>query len=150
MAEGTETTFICPACGEAELPLPEGMDPNQTPFIQLAELHGCKQAQAASFIFGNGHTSGFGGVIRENTEGGGFRERWVPPRAVVAYHFYRDQAYLAHEEASSACYTQPLFRNRSVTNGVENIFVAMTFLPHGETHSPEMRARGEQLAKSIR
>ncbi len=150
MAEVTETTFICPACGEAELPLPEDMNPNETPYIQLAELHDCNQVQVSSFIFGNGHTSGFGGVIRENLEGGGIRERWVPPRAVIAYHFYRDQDYLAREEVSSGCYPHPLFRNRIVTGGVENIFVAMVFLPHGETISPEMRARGTALAQSMR
>ncbi len=150
MAEVTETTFICPACGEAELPLPSGLDPNETLYIQLAELHDCKQAQTAQFIFGNGHTSGFGGVIRENMEGGGIRERWVPPRAVIAFHFYQDQNYLAREESASTCYPQPLFRNRIVTGGVENIFVAMTFLPHGDTLSPEMRARGAALAQAMR
>jgi hypothetical protein len=150
MAEVTETTFICPACGEAELPLPVGMNPNETPYIQLAELHDCKPAQTAQFIFGNAHTSGFGGVIRENTEDGGIRERWVPPRAVIAYHFYQDQNYLAREEAASACYPQPLFRNRTVIDGVENVFVAMTFLPHGDTLSPEMRAKGTALAQAMR
>lgn len=150
MAEEPEATFLCPACGEAELPLPQGMDPNETPYIQLAEMHGCQESQAARYVFGNGHTRGFGGVIRENAEGGGVRERWVPPRAVIAFHFYRDQVYIAREEASAACYPQPLYRNRAVTDGVENVFVAMTFLPHGETHTPEMRARGEALAKAMK
>jgi hypothetical protein len=149
MAEVMEATFICPACGEAELPLPEGLDPSQTPYIQLSELHGCKQSQNSNFLYGNGHTRGFGGVIREELVDGGTRERWVPPRAIIAYHFYRDQNYLAHEEELPGFYPQPLFRHRKVIDGLENIFVAMTFLPHGETLAPEMRHHGEIMAKSL-
>lgn len=149
MAEVTQRTFICPACGEAELPLPEGMEPNATPYITLAELHDCKAVQELRYIFGNGHTTGFGGVIREILRGDKVKERWVPPRAIVAYHFYRDQTYLAHEEEMPGCYPQPLFRHRKVIDGIENVFVAMTFLPHGETLAPEMRARGAVLAQAM-
>ncbi len=150
MAETGVATFICPACGEAELPLPENMDPNDIPYVHLSEIHDCDQSKAANYIYGNGHSRGFGGIIRETIEDGGERERWVPPRAVVAFHFYRDQEYLAHEEPIAGCYPQPLFRNRVASDGIENIFVAMTFLPHGESHTGEMRARGEFLAKALK
>jgi hypothetical protein len=150
MAETGAHTFICPACGEAELPLPENMDPNDIPYVHLSEIHDCDQSKAASYIYGNGHTRGFGGVIRETLEGGEERERWIPPRAVVAFHFYRDREYLAREEPIAGCYPQPLFRNRVASGGIENIFVAMAFLPHGELHTGEMRARGEFLAKALR
>ena len=77
MAETGVATFICPACGEAELPLPENMDPNDIPYVHLSEIHDCDQSKAASYIYGNGHSRGFGGVIRETIEDGGERERWV-------------------------------------------------------------------------
>ncbi len=146
----TGATFICPACGEAELPLPENRDPNEISYVELSELHDCTQSKDARYVYGNGHSRGFGGVIRETLEDGTTRERWVPPYAVVAFHFYRDQTYLAREEESATCYPQPLFRNRMVIDGAENVFVAMTFLPHGETCTAEMRARGEMLAKAMR
>ena len=146
----SDARFICPACGETELPLPEGREPGEIQYIELAEIHGCDQAKSTRFIYGNGHTRGFGGVIRETLKGGGSRERWAPPRAIVAFHFYGNQEYLAREEALPSCYPQPLFRNRVVIDGEENIFVAMAFLPNGETLTDDMRARGEQLAKALR
>ncbi|HBK79996.1 MAG TPA: hypothetical protein DDZ83_10050 [Nitrospinae bacterium] len=150
MAESENTTFICPACGEAELPLPENMNPNETPYTQLSELHDCDRSKAARFIHGNAHSRGFGGTIREKLEDGATRERWVPPRAVVAFHFYRNQVYLAREESAAGFFPQPLYRNRMIIEGEENVFVAMTFLPHGEIPTDEMRARGEAMAKAMK
>jgi len=150
MAEENKVTFICPACGETELPLPEGRDPQETPYVELAELHNCEQAQNAAFLFGNGYTTGFGGVVRDQDGEGIPRERWVPPRAVVAYHFSRQGRKLASTEPAPACFSQPLYRNLVHGQGVDDVFVAMTFLPHGETLSPEMRARGERLAKAMK
>ena len=150
MADNGEITFICPACGEVELPFPDNREPSETNYSELSEIHGCDQSKSVRFVYGNGHSSSFGGVILETPAEGGPRSRWVPPRTVIAFHFYRDQTYLAREEASPGFYPQPLFRNRLVIDGMENVFVAMTFLPHGETYTDEMRARGELLAKAMR
>ncbi|MEE9275116.1 MAG: hypothetical protein V3V62_07395 [bacterium] len=149
MPESRQVTFICPACGLNELPLPEGRDPQEIPYVELAELDNCDHAKSGAYIYGNGFTRGFGGLIREEDGEGGVRERWVPPRAVVAYHYYRDQSYITQAEPTRICYPHPLYRNRSVTDGIENIYVAMAFLPHGEVLNPEMRERGELLAKSL-
>ena len=149
MANNGETTFICPACGEAELPFPDNREPGETNYAELSEVHGCDESKSVRFVYGNGHSSIFGGVIRETPAEGSPRSRWVPPQTVIAFHFYRDQTYLANEEASKGFYPQPLYRNRVVIDGVENVFVAMTFLPHGETCTDEMRERGEQLAKAM-
>jgi hypothetical protein len=149
MANNGETTFICPACGEAELPFPNHREPGETNYTELSEIHGCDQSKSVRFVYGNGHSSIFGGVIRETPAEGSPRSRWVPPQTVIAFHFYRDQTYLANEEASKGFYPQPLYRNRVVIDGAENVFVAMTFLPHGETCTDEMRERGEQLAKAM-
>lgn len=154
MAQDTQariqTTFICPACGEAELPLPEDWSPQETAYIHLAEQHGCEQGQTASFLFGDGHTSGFGGVVRDEGPDGQPRERWVPPRAVVAYHYARQGRKLAAAEAAPSCYPQPLYRNLAHGQNTDDVFVAMTFLPHGERLTQAMRARGEQLAKALK
>jgi len=154
MAQGTEaltqTTFICPACGEAELPLPEGWSPRETPYVRLAEQHGCEQCQAASFLFGDGHTSGFGGVVRDLGPDGRPRERWVPPRAAVAYHYMRQGRKRASAEAERPFYPQPLYRNLVHGQNTDDVFVAMAFLPHGETLTPALRARGERLAKALK
>lgn len=145
-----DRTFICPACGLNELTFPEGCDPQTTPYVQLAELDNCEATKAGTFIFGNGFTAGFGGCVQEMDAGGNIlRERWVPPRAVVSYLYYRDQVYLSHAEPESICFPQPLFRNRVVKNGTEHIYIAMVFLPHGEVHPEEMRTRGEAMAKAL-
>ncbi|MEK6709388.1 MAG: hypothetical protein AABZ64_02295 [Nitrospinota bacterium] len=145
-----QTTFICPACGQGELPLPEGWPPQDTPYARLAELHDCEQAQTASFIFGDGHTAGFGGVVRDTGPDGTPRERWAPPRAAVAYHFTRQGRQLARAEAAPGCYPQPLYRNLSHGQNADDVFVAMAFLPHGEQLTPQLRAQGEKLAKSLK
>ncbi|MDA0999042.1 MAG: hypothetical protein O2807_00815 [bacterium] len=145
-----ERTFVCPACGVNELALPEGWDPLNTPYVQLAELDNCDAIQSGSFVFGNGFTTGFGGRVQEmDTAGNILRERWVPPRVAISYLYYRDQVYLSHAEPESTCFPQPLFRNRVVKDGKEHIYVAMAFLPHGEIHPRDMRARGEALAKAL-
>ena len=150
MIESEINTFICPACGETELILPGNMRPDETSYTELSELHGCDQSKTGHFIYGNGHSHGFGGNVQEFFEDGTTRVRWIPPRAVVAFHFYQNQAYLAREESASSCFPHPLFRNRLIVEGEENVFVAMTFLPHGETPTVEMRARGEAMAKAMR
>ena len=145
-----QATFICPACGQAELPLPEGWPPQETPYVQLAELHDCEQAQTASYLFGDGHTAGFGGVVRDEGPDGQPRERWAPPRAVIAYHYMRQNRQLASTEAAPSCYPQPLYRNLVHGQNTDDVFVAMAFLPHGERLTAAMRARAEQLAKALK
>ncbi len=150
MADDRTVTFICPACGRNEVPLPEGWDPENTTYQTLAELDDCDEAQEGQYIYGDGHTRGFGGVVRDLDGEGAPRERWVPPRAVIAYHFYRDLRHVGESEPAPICCPSPLYRNRVVSGGVENVFVAMAFLPHGNVPEPEMRARGEQLAKAMK
>ena len=149
MAEDQNVTFICPACGKTELPLGDSDDPNDILYIQLAEMDTCDEAATAQFIYGDSFTKGFGGVVRDVNPEGEERQRWVPPRAVIAYHFARNEERIGHAEPMSDFYPQPLYRNLSKGDGIENIFVAMTFLPHNESITPEMRARGEALAKSL-
>ena len=149
MDEKQNVSFICPACGKNELPLDATKDPNEIPYIHLAEMDNCNEAQTAHFVFGNSFTSGFGGVVRDRGEQGEERLRWVPPRAVVAYHFARNEERIGHAEPMNDFYPQPLYRNLSKGGGVENIYVAMAFLPHNESMTPEMRAHGEALAKSL-
>jgi hypothetical protein len=150
MADDRTVTFICPACGRNEVPLPEGWDPENTTYQTLAELDDCDEAQEGQYIYGDGHTRGFGGVVRDLDGEGAARERWIPPRAVIAYQFYRDLRHVGGSEPAQTCYPSPLFRNRVVNDGIENVFVAMAFLPHGDVPEPEMRARGEQLAKAMK
>lgn len=149
MAENENVTFICPACGKTELPLGDSDDPNDILYIQLAEMDTCDEAQTAHFVFGDSFTSGFGGVVRDLDAEGEERVRWVPPRAVVAYHFARNEERIGHAEPMNDYYPQPLYRNLSKGDGTENIYVAMAFLPHNESMTPEMRAQGEALAKSL-
>ncbi len=150
MTEKQNATFICPACGRSELPLDGfGDDPNEALYVQLAEKDNCEEAKTARFLFGDGFTSGFGGVVRDLDEEGNERERWIPPRAVVAYHFARNDERIGQAEPMNDFYPQPLYRNLSKGGGVENVYVAMTFLPHNEAMTPGMRARGETLAKSM-
>lgn len=147
--EGRRATFICPACGRSELPLDGSLEPNEAPYVQLAEMDACEEAKTARFVFGDGFTAGFGGVVRDLDEEGGERERWVPPRAVVAYHFARNDARVGRAEPMSGFYPQPLYRNLSKGGGTEDVYVAMAFLPHNEAMTPEMRSQGEALAKSL-
>ncbi len=149
MAENQNVTFICPACGKNELPFEDPGDPNEALYIQLAETDTCDEATVAHFVFGDAFTNGFGGVVRDVDAEGEERERWVPPRAVVAYHFARNDERIGHAEPMNDFYPQPLYRNLSKGDGVENIYVAMAFLPHNESMTPEMRAQGEALAKSL-
>ena len=149
MAENQNVFFICPACGITELPLDSSEDPNEILYIQLAEMDNCDEAQIPQFVYGDSFTKGFGGFVRDVDAEGEERVRWVPPRAVVAYHFARNEERIGQAEPMNDFYPQPLYRNLSKGDGTENIFVAMAFLPHNESMTPEMRAQGEALAKSL-
>lgn len=149
MAENENVFLICPACGITELPLDSSEDPNEILYIQLAEMDNCDEAQIPQFVYGDSFTKGFGGFVRDLDAEGEERVRWVPPRAVVAYHFARNEERIGQAEPMNDFYPQPLYRNLSKGGGIENIFVAMAFLPHNESMTPEMRAQGEALAKSL-
>ncbi len=149
MADNQNVTFICPACGKNELPLEGAGDPNEILYIELAEMDTCDEAQTARFVFGDSFTKGFGGVVRDVDAEGEERVRWVPPRAVVAYHFARNEERIGYAEPMNDFYPQPLYRNLSKGGDVENVFVAMAFLPHNESMTSQMRARGEALAKAL-
>ncbi len=149
MEQKRNVTFICPACGINELPFEGPGTPNETTYLHLAEMDSCEEAQIPRFIFGDAYTRGLGGVVRDFDEEGEVRERWIPPRAVVAYHFSRNDARIGRAEAMDDFYPQPLYRNLSKGGETENVYVAMTFLPHNEAMTPEMRTLGESLAKAM-
>tara|TARA_B100000686_G_scaffold25486_6_gene24674 strand:- start:891 stop:1334 length:444 start_codon:yes stop_codon:yes gene_type:complete len=143
----TSNSFVCPACGLNEVVLENEEDIEQLPYVKLATYCGCDQSKNGSYIFGDGHTQGFGGIISDFTNEGESRKRFIPPRGIVSYHFLKATKRIGHAEPNNGFYNQPLFRNLVQIEGNENVFVSVTFLPHGEKMNPEMRKFGEQLAK---
>ena len=141
-------SFICPSCGINEVFLENEKDIEQFPYVKLSTYCGCNQSKKGTYIFGDGHSKGFGGIISDLSKEGIARKRFVPPKSVVSYHFMKATERIGHAESNRGFYNQPLFRNLVQIEGDENIFVSVTFLPHGEKMSPEMRRFGEQLAKN--
>ena len=140
--------FVCPACALNEVILENEDDIDQLSYVKLATYCGCEQSQNGSYIFGDGHSKGFGGIISDFTDEGESRKRFVPPRAVVSYHFMKTTERIGHAEPNNGFYNQPLFRNLVEIEGNENVFVSVTFLPHGENMDASMRKLGEHLAKN--
>ena len=141
-------SFICPACGINEVILENEENIEQFSYVRLATYCGRDQSKNGSYIYGDGHSKGFGGIISDFSDKGISRKRFVPPRGIISYHFMKSIKRIGHAEPNNGFFNQPLFRNLVQIEGNENVFVSVTFLPHGEKMSLEMRKFGEELAKN--